>query len=48
MIKSIDGVDVDVTDDTIDELVSLLECSDITYGQVESIITSQKKSLIGN
>jgi hypothetical protein len=48
MIKSIDNVDVDVSDDTIDELVSLLECSDITYGQVEAITTSQKKSLIGN
>ena len=48
MIKTVDGKTVDVNDDTIDELVEMLERSDITYNDVKDISDKQKKSLIEN
>lgn len=48
LIKSIDGVNVDITDDNIDEYVQMLEDSDLTISQVEHITESQKKSLMSN
>jgi len=48
MIKKIDGETIEVTDDTIDELVSMLECSDITVGMIDSVTALQKKSTISN
>ena len=47
MVKSIDGQKVEVTDENIDELVDMFECSDITFGQVKELTSKQKKSLIG-
>jgi len=47
MVKSINGEKVDVTDENIDELVDMFECSDITFGQVKELTSKQKKSLIG-
>jgi hypothetical protein len=46
MIKSIDGVAQDVNDDTIDELVDLIECLDISYYEVDKVVEAQKKSLL--
>ena len=48
MIKSVDGVVVEINDDTIDELVEMLERSDIKYEDVKEISDKQKKSLIEN
>jgi hypothetical protein len=48
LIKSIDGVNVDITDDNIDDYVQMLENSDLTISQVEDITDSQKKSLMSN
>ena len=48
LIKSIDGVNVDITDDNIDDYVQMLENSDLTISQVEEITDSQKKSLMSN
>jgi hypothetical protein len=48
MIKSIDGENIDVTDDNIDELVQMLECSDIKFEDIKHIVESQKKSLISS
>jgi len=48
MIKKVDGEAIEVTDDTIDELVSMLECSDITVGMIDNITNLQKKSTISN
>jgi hypothetical protein len=47
MVKSINGEKVDVTDENIDELVDMFECSDITFSQVKELTSKQKKSLIG-
>jgi hypothetical protein len=47
MVKSINGEKVEVTDENIDELVDMFECSDITFGQVKELTSKQKKSLIG-
>lgn len=46
MIKTIDGNVVEVNDDNIDELVELLERSDIEFKSVKEISDKQKKSLI--
>jgi hypothetical protein len=48
LIKSVDGVNVDITDDNIDDYVQMLENSDLTISQVEEITDSQKKSLMSN
>jgi hypothetical protein len=48
LIKTIDNVNIDVTDDNIDEYVEMLELSDLTISQVEDITESQKKSLMSN
>jgi hypothetical protein len=48
LIKSVDGVNVDITDDNIDDYVHMLESSDLTISQVEDITESQKKSLMSN
>jgi hypothetical protein len=48
LIKSVDGVNVDITDDNIDDYVQMLENSDLTISQVEDITDSQKKSLMSN
>jgi hypothetical protein len=48
LIKSVDGVNVDITDDNIDDYVQMLESSDLTISQVEDITESQKKSLMSN
>lgn len=45
LIKKIDGELVEVTDDTIDELVYMLEGSDITVGMIDNITSLQKKTL---
>lgn len=48
MIKKIDGELIEVTDDTIDELIALLDSSDITVGMIDDITTIQKKTSISN
>jgi hypothetical protein len=48
LIKSVDGVNVDITDDNIDDYVQMLENSDLTISQVEDITDFQKKSLMSN
>jgi hypothetical protein len=48
LIKSIDGVAINITDDNIDDYVQMLENSDLTISQVEDITESQKKSLMNN
>lgn len=48
LIKEVDGEKFDVTDDNIDELVELLECSPISVGELNSLVDSQKKSLMSN
>jgi len=48
LIKSVDGVNVDITDDNIDDYVQMLENSDLTISQVEDITEFQKKSLMSN
>jgi hypothetical protein len=48
MIKTINGNTVDVNDDTIDELVDMLERSDIEFKDVKEISDNQKKSLIAS
>jgi len=45
-IKTIDGKLVDINDDNIDELVEMVECSDIVVSTVEELVETQKKSLI--
>jgi hypothetical protein len=45
LIKKIDGELVEVTDDTIDELVYMLEGSDITVGMIDNITSLQKKTI---
>jgi hypothetical protein len=46
MVKSVNGEIFDVTDETIDELVELLECLDISYVEIDKVIETQKKSLL--
>lgn len=48
MIKKVDGELIEVTDDNIDELVSMLECSDITVGMIDDITALQKKTSTSN
>jgi hypothetical protein len=48
MIKKIDGELIEVTDDNIDELIALLDSSDITVGMIDDITTIQKKTSINN
>jgi hypothetical protein len=48
LIKSVDGVNVDITDDNIDEYVEMLENSDLIVSQVETLTEFQKKSLMSN
>lgn len=46
MIKSINGNIIELSDDNIDELVEMLERSDIEFKDVKEISENQKKSLI--
>ena len=46
LIKTIDGVALDITDDNIDELVNMLECSDLSVSVLDNIVDLQKKTLI--
>lgn len=46
MIKTIDNKTIDVNDETIDELVELLECLDISHHEIRQVIETQKKSLV--
>jgi hypothetical protein len=46
LIKTIDGVSLDITDDNIDELVNMLECSDLSVSVLDNIVDLQKKTLI--
>jgi hypothetical protein len=48
LIKTINGNIVDLSDDNIDELVDMLECSDIKYEDVKGISDRQKKSLMSS
>jgi len=44
LIKKIDGEVIDINDDNIDELVEMLEGSDITVGMIDDITSLQKKN----
>lgn len=46
LIKKIDGELIEVTDDSIDDIVEMLELSDITVGMIDDITKLQKKTLI--
>ena len=46
MIKSVDGVDVEIDDDNIEDYVDMLEQSDINIDEVEELVDAQKKSLM--
>tara|TARA_R110000822_G_scaffold300126_2_gene423445 strand:- start:2361 stop:2792 length:432 start_codon:yes stop_codon:yes gene_type:complete len=48
MIKRIDGEQIEVTDDNIDELIALLDSSDITVGMIDDITALQKKTSTNN
>jgi hypothetical protein len=48
MIKTLDGNVIEINDDNIDELVDMLECSDISFEAVREISDAQKKSLIAS
>ena len=44
LIKKIDGEVIDISDENIDELVEMLEGSDITVGMIDDITSLQKKN----
>ena len=44
LIKKIDGELIEVTDDSIDDIVEMLELSDITVGMIDDITKLQKKN----
>jgi len=45
LLKEVDGAKVQVTDDTIESYVDMLEASTITFGELESYTTDLKKKL---
>mgnify|MGYP006398166759 CR=1 FL=1 len=48
MIKRIDGEQIEVTDDSIDDIVEMIELSNITVGMIDNITEMKKKSTIAN
>lgn len=47
-IKSINGVQVDVTEESIEDYVDLIENSDLKVSDLRSLTESQKKSLVSS
>jgi hypothetical protein len=48
LVESIDGETVTVNDDTIDELVDLIERCDLSYGVLKDVVDFKKKVLTIN